>query len=105
MDLNMWTSNLTAGPDTPLVHSVSYGWQGNLSQIGVKQADVDVVDANFAKLAAKGISIMISPGDSGSGYSANDQHCEMDHGAKGVGIDGEAGNYKTLTMDGPIHAF
>jgi hypothetical protein len=89
MDLNMWTSNLTAGPDTPLVHSVSYGWQGNLSQIGVKQADVDVVDANFAKLAAKGISIMISSGDSGSGY-AESSPCEQDQGEKGVGITGKA---------------
>eukprot|EP01048_Picozoa_sp_COSAG05_P020598 COSAG05_NODE_3539_length_2003_cov_2.410189_2_plen_290_part_00 len=87
-DLDMWTGNLSM-PDAPYVHSVSYGWQGNLSQIHVKDSDVAAVDANFAKLAAKGISIMISSGDSGSGYSANDQHCEMDHGAKGVGIDGE----------------
>jgi len=86
-DLNMWTSNLTAKDDVPLVHSVSYGWQGNLSQIGVKMADVNVVDANFAKLAAKGISIMISSGDSGSGYAESDP-CMGSEGAKGVGIDG-----------------
>lgn len=86
-DLNMWTSNLTSGDDTPLVHSVSYGWQGNLSQIGVKDSDVAVVDANFAKLAAKGISIMISSGDSGSGYAPTNECMSM--GDKGVGIDGE----------------
>ena len=39
-DLNQWTSNLTATADIPLVHSVSYGWQGNLSQIHVKETDV-----------------------------------------------------------------
>jgi subtilase family serine protease len=88
-DLHQWTGNLTLGDDFPFVHSVSYGWQGNLSGIHVKQSDVDVVDANFAKCAAKGISIMISSGDSGSGYSANDQHCQADHGAKGVGIAGD----------------
>jgi hypothetical protein len=45
-----------------------------------------VVDGNFAKLAAKGISIMISSGDSGSGYAAPER-C-MAPGAKGVGISG-----------------
>ena len=48
-DLNMWTSNLTSTDDCPLVHSVSYGWQGNLSQIQCKMDNVDVVDGNFAK--------------------------------------------------------
>ena len=63
---------------------------GNLSQINVKQSDVDVVDANFAKLAAKGISIMISSGDSGSGYASDDSTCEGKNGGgtAGVGIDG-----------------
>lgn len=27
-DLNMWSSNLTSNADVPIVHSVSYGWQG-----------------------------------------------------------------------------
>ena len=61
-DLNMWTSNLTSMDNTPLVHSVSYGWQGNLSQIHVKQADVDVIDGNLAKLATKGISVCTARG-------------------------------------------
>ena len=86
-DLNMWTGNLTSGDDCPLVHSVSYGWQGNLTQIQCKDENVDAVDGNFAKLAAKGISIMISSGDSGSGYSPNNA-CGMNPGQKGVGIDG-----------------
>ena len=74
-DLNQWTSNLTSTADIPLVHSVSYGWQGNLSTVGCKDADLQVVDTNFAKLAAKGISIMISSGDSGSGYSPQNSQC------------------------------
>ena len=96
-DLNMWTSNLTSQDDIPIVHSVSYGWQGNLSQINVKQSDVDAVDANFAKLAAKGISIMISSGDSGSGYSSEDSTCDKPNGGAtaGVGIDG------TVASTGP----
>ena len=91
-DLNMWTSNLTSTDDCPLVHSVSYGWQGNLSQIQCKMDNVDVVDGNFAKLAAKGISIMISSGDSGSGYAPPNQCMMMPGGhlgQKGVGIDGD----------------
>jgi hypothetical protein len=96
-DLNMWTSNLTSNADIPLVHSVSYGWQGDLSQIGVKQADVDVVDGNFAKLAAKGISIMISSGDSGSGY-APVSACETQP-AKGVGIAGTVKSFQ-IVKDG-----
>ena len=62
-DLNQWTSNLTSVDSVPLVHSVSYGWQGNLSQIHVKDSDVVAVDSNFQKLAAMGISIMISSGE------------------------------------------
>ena len=88
-DLNQWTGSASM-PDSPLVHSVSYGWQGNLSQIHVKDSDVATVDANFAKLAAAGVSIMVSSGDSGSGYSSSDSHCETDHGAEGVGIAGTA---------------
>ena len=68
-DLNQWTSNLTTVPDAPMVHSVSYGWQGNLSQINVKESDVEAVDSNLQKMAAMGMSVMISSGDSGSGYS------------------------------------
>jgi subtilase family serine protease len=53
-DLNKWTTNLTATADIPLVHSVSYGWQGDLAKIHCSEADSSVVDNNFAKLAAKG---------------------------------------------------
>jgi subtilase family serine protease len=68
-DLNQWSSNLTLQQDVPLVHSVSYGWQGNLSQIHVKESDVATIDSNLQKMAAKGLSVMVSSGDSGSGYT------------------------------------
>merc|ERR1712137_561665 len=68
-DLQQWTSAILANDDAPLVHSVSYGWQGQVSQIGCKSSKVSEIDANFAKLAAKGITIIFASGDSGSGYS------------------------------------
>lgn len=68
-DLQKWSSLILSTSDVPLVHSVSYGWQGNLSQIGCKKAQVADIDTNFAKLAVKGITIIFASGDSGSGYS------------------------------------
>jgi tripeptidyl-peptidase-1 len=68
-DLKNWTHTILSTDDAPLVHSVSYGWQGNISELGCKAADVADVNVNFAKLAAKGISLIIASGDSGSGYS------------------------------------
>ena len=49
-------------------------------QVHCKPQDLTVVDNNFAKLAAKGISIMISSGDSGSGYSAENTQCMKPNG-------------------------
>jgi hypothetical protein len=40
-----------------------------MDSIGCKQAQIDDIDTNFAKLAARGITIIFSSGDSGSGYS------------------------------------
>eukprot|EP01003_Olkasia_polycarbonata_P005718 NODE_55_length_1873_cov_108.494518_g35_i0.p1 GENE.NODE_55_length_1873_cov_108.494518_g35_i0~~NODE_55_length_1873_cov_108.494518_g35_i0.p1 ORF type:complete len:548 (-),score=152.68 NODE_55_length_1873_cov_108.494518_g35_i0:170-1813(-) len=70
MDLVKWTQTIaTQGADAPHVHSVSYGWQGDLKQVGCAAGDVDTVDAEFQKLAAAGITLVIASGDSGSGYS------------------------------------
>ena len=44
------------------------GWQGNLTKIGCKPALVSAIDDDFAKLAARGITIIFASGDSGSGY-------------------------------------
>jgi subtilase family serine protease len=68
-DLKNWTGILLSDADVPLVHSVSYGWQGNLTQIGCTDAEVQDVDADFQKLAAKGITIIFASGDSGSGWA------------------------------------
>jgi len=67
-DLNNYTTHMLS-QDTPNVNSISYGWQGPLSQLGCADADVQATDNNWVKLAAMGVSIIIASGDSGSGYS------------------------------------
>ena len=53
-DLKTWTTALLEDPACPLVHSISYGWQGDLSELGgCGTAVVGSIDADFAKLAAK----------------------------------------------------
>merc|ERR550514_1117563 len=42
-DLQNWTTMMLED-DVPWVHSVSYGWQGNLSQIGCHENHVEAVD-------------------------------------------------------------
>jgi subtilase family serine protease len=39
-----------------------------MSALGCTQANIDAVDADFVKLAARGISTIFASGDSGSGY-------------------------------------
>ena len=68
-DLLSWTYAILTTQDGPLVHSVSYGVQGNLTRMGCNDGIVAVIDANFAKIAAKGITIIFASGDSGSGYA------------------------------------
>jgi hypothetical protein len=83
-DLNNWTSALLATDSAPLVNSVSYAWQGNLTQLHCTDADVQAVDDNFAKLAAKGITILFASGDAGSGYTP--PQCNASSGITGVEI-------------------
>jgi subtilase family serine protease len=87
-DLKNWTTTMLADDDVPLVHSVSYGWQGNLTQIGCKGDNVDVVDADFKKLAAKGITIVFASGDSGSGYAPSSSQCEPNNLKENTAIEG-----------------
>lgn len=68
-DLKAWTQLLLQDDDAPLVNSVSYGWQGNLTQVQCSADLVTSIDNDFAKLAAKGITIVFASGDSGSGYA------------------------------------
>eukprot|EP00944_MAST-04C_sp_MAST-4C-sp1_P012949 g12949.t1 len=88
-DLKNWTSMLLANDDVPLVTSVSYGWQGNLSQIGCHQADITDIDNDFAKLAAKGITIIFASGDNGSGYSPPQPQCSPGTGKQGMAYTGD----------------
>jgi hypothetical protein len=68
-DLKNWTQLLLDSDDVPLVNSVSYGWQGDLAEIGCDLSNAADVDADLAKLAAKGITLIFASGDSGSGWS------------------------------------
>lgn len=92
-DLKNWTTLLLADADPPLVHSVSYGWQGNLSKIGCAPPLVASIDADYAALAARGITLVISSGDSGSGYAPPmppaPPKCPRGPGADGVAYVGK----------------
>merc|ERR1711871_181286 len=73
--LQQWSSNLASQDDAPLVHSISYGFQGDLSKwLHCQDSDVAAVDANFAKIAAKGITVLVSSGDNGAGYDTSRGH-------------------------------
>jgi tripeptidyl-peptidase-1 len=52
--------------DGPNVYSISYGWQGPMSQLGCQQQDIQDVDQDFKKIAAMGVSIVVASGDSGA---------------------------------------
>jgi len=91
-DLKNWTTLLLSDEETPKVHSVSYGWQGNLTQIGCKGDEVTAIDADYKKLAAAGVSIIFASGDSGSGYAPpqpNVQCSHTDPGTKATTYTGE----------------
>lgn len=88
-DLLSWTDSILRSNDPPLVHSVSYGIQGDLSKFGCKQANVNDVDSNFAKLAARGITIIFASGDSGSGYDPSSTCGDPAFHANGVAVEGE----------------
>lgn len=71
-------TSLLTHPNPPLVHSISYGSQSSLNRVGCQnRAAVDDIDNDFAKLAAMGITVVISSGDSGSGYSPPQPKCNV----------------------------
>ena len=70
-DLIKWSALLLADDGVPRVNSVSYGWQGDMAQIGCQATSWKEVDANFGKLAAMGVSVIFASGDSGSGYQGS----------------------------------
>jgi tripeptidyl-peptidase-1 len=101
-DLKNWTSLLLSEDDAPLVHSVSYGWQGNLTQIGCKEEEYSDVDNEFAKLAAAGITIIFASGDSGSGFAPKEPphvQCTQNPGEQGSLYKGEP--TRTLKLSVP----
>ena len=69
-DLHGYTDALLSSVEAPHVNSISYGWQGPLSELGCSAANAAVVDTNFAKLAARGVTMVFASGDEGSGYRA-----------------------------------
>lgn len=89
-DLANWTSLIMETQDAPLVHSVSYGWQGDLKQVQCEPAKSALVDDNFAKLATMGITIIFASGDSGSGYSGDSPSgaCTPGSASKGMAYKG-----------------
>ena len=46
-----WSNLILSTADAHNVHSVSYGWQGDLKQIQCEDTKVSIVDGNFAKPA------------------------------------------------------
>lgn len=93
--LAKWTQSIIdQGAAAPLVHSVSYGWQGSLDLIGCGSDKIQVVDDAFAKLAAMGVSMIIASGDSGSGYSNHDEPtCNYQHETELVGTVAETKHF------------
>jgi len=78
-DLKNWTSVMLADTSLPAVHSISYGWQGDLEQVQCTDDKVSVIDDNYMKLAAQGITIIFASGDSGSGYTPTEPVCYGSH--------------------------
>ena len=64
------------------------GWQGDLKQLQCTTDLVNSIDDDFAKLAAKGITIIFASGDSGSAYSPPRTDCE-DNYKNGTALVGE----------------
>ena len=59
-------ANATAARLVPSVHSISYGLQGNITGLGCTVDQISSTDADFAKAAARGFTIIIASGDSGA---------------------------------------
>jgi tripeptidyl-peptidase-1 len=65
-DVKNWTTTLLADSNPPAVHSISYGWQGPLAQLGCSQSIINSIDQDFMTLGSRGVSIIIASGDTGS---------------------------------------
>ena len=65
--IHNFTTTLLNSPSPPLVTSVSYGLQSNLSMLGCLETDVAAVENDLIKIAAKGQAVVVASGDWGSG--------------------------------------
>merc|ERR1711892_819894 len=66
-DLIEFTNKILSDAQPPNVFSISYGYQGPLSDLGCTQAELTLIDDNFKKVAMRGITVLFASGDSGSG--------------------------------------
>jgi len=69
-DIKNWTTAVLDSDNPPSVFSVSYGVQGNVSAAGNEGCNAKIVqdiDEDFCKMAARGISVLVSSGDDGRG--------------------------------------
>jgi len=65
-DLIEFTNKILSDAQPPNVFSISYGYQGPLSDLGCTQAELTLIDDNFKKVAMRGITVLFASGDSGS---------------------------------------
>ena len=65
--LHNFTTTLLDSKAPPLVTSVSYGWQSDLSAMGCVETDIAAVENDFIKIAARGLTVVVASGDWGSG--------------------------------------
>ena len=91
-ELYAWSSNLTSTADIPLVHSIAFAWQRNMSELCSSEA-LTAIDNNLAKLAAKGVTVLAASGDSGAGFEMGVPQCDAGGGLpesaqQGVQIEG-----------------
>jgi len=70
-DLVRFSELILSTQDDPAVYSISYGWQGNLTELGCTDAEVMAFDNDLAKVATRNITIIFSSGDSGSGQAGS----------------------------------
>jgi len=76
LDLKNFTDNIVNSTDRPSVFSISYGLQANISSLGCSSEQVADIDNNFLKISSLGISVLISSGDSGSGFQRIPDKCQ-----------------------------
>ena len=65
--IHNFTTTLLNSKAPPLVTSVSYGLQSDLSKLGCLETDIAAVENDLIKIAARGLTVIVASGDWGSG--------------------------------------